>query len=277
MKEGVPPPKFSEKDIVEFIFFPVVNEGCRVIDEGEAGSAQVGQQGSQLGQQGSQLGQQGSQLQACVCLAAVPLIAVNCRYAHRPGSHTAHMPATGAEPSDGPIKLAPLFAPPSARRHRGQACRPGCGDGDGHGLPRLPRRPHLLGRPRGRRCAGGGSVGNVVGNGNGMQAPCWPLQNPCSLKVRSAPGQPPSPPPPSTRCLLTCLQSTSAGGWRRGRSSLRRRAWTASSSRLRSWRRARALGPSCRRARTPPPRCEAERRCCLVRRPQLPATVAACK
>ena len=88
MKEGVPPPKFSEKDIVEFIFFPVVNEGCRVIDEGEAGSAQVGQQGSQL--------------QACVCLAAVPLIAVNCRYAHRPGSHTAHMPATGAEPKTVP-------------------------------------------------------------------------------------------------------------------------------------------------------------------------------
>jgi enoyl-CoA hydratase/3-hydroxyacyl-CoA dehydrogenase len=34
MKEGTAPPKFSEKDIVEFIFFPVVNEGCRVIDEG---------------------------------------------------------------------------------------------------------------------------------------------------------------------------------------------------------------------------------------------------
>ena len=28
-------PKMSPQDIVEFIFFPVVNEGCRVIDEGE--------------------------------------------------------------------------------------------------------------------------------------------------------------------------------------------------------------------------------------------------
>lgn len=27
-------PKMSTQDIVEFIFFPVVNEGCRVIDEG---------------------------------------------------------------------------------------------------------------------------------------------------------------------------------------------------------------------------------------------------
>ncbi len=34
MREGVPPPKLSLQDIVEFIFFPVVNEGCRVIDEG---------------------------------------------------------------------------------------------------------------------------------------------------------------------------------------------------------------------------------------------------
>lgn len=51
MKEGAPP-KFSEKDIVEFIFFPVVNEGCRVIDEGEAGSAQTGaaRRGSKAGQ-----------------------------------------------------------------------------------------------------------------------------------------------------------------------------------------------------------------------------------
>lgn len=75
MKEGVPPPKLSTQvrgfedagpspgsdlaqralcallvvpsthvrcghlqDIVEFIFFPVVNEGCRVIDEGEGGA-----------------------------------------------------------------------------------------------------------------------------------------------------------------------------------------------------------------------------------------------
>jgi enoyl-CoA hydratase/3-hydroxyacyl-CoA dehydrogenase len=27
--------KMTPQDIVEFIFFPVVNEGCRVIDEGE--------------------------------------------------------------------------------------------------------------------------------------------------------------------------------------------------------------------------------------------------
>lgn len=31
---GGQPPKMSVQDIVEFIFFPVVNEGCRVIDEG---------------------------------------------------------------------------------------------------------------------------------------------------------------------------------------------------------------------------------------------------
>ncbi|KAL4446209.1 hypothetical protein ABPG77_003016 [Micractinium sp. CCAP 211/92] len=34
MKEGAPAPKLSTQDIVEFVFFPVVNEGCRVIDEG---------------------------------------------------------------------------------------------------------------------------------------------------------------------------------------------------------------------------------------------------
>jgi enoyl-CoA hydratase/3-hydroxyacyl-CoA dehydrogenase len=28
------PPKLSDQDIIEFIFFPVVNEGCRVIAEG---------------------------------------------------------------------------------------------------------------------------------------------------------------------------------------------------------------------------------------------------
>ncbi len=44
MKEGAAPPKFSEKDIVEFIFFPVVNEGCRVIDEGEAGACACGRE-----------------------------------------------------------------------------------------------------------------------------------------------------------------------------------------------------------------------------------------
>ena len=33
-QEGAPAPKMSDQDIVEFIFFPVVNEGCRVIDEG---------------------------------------------------------------------------------------------------------------------------------------------------------------------------------------------------------------------------------------------------
>lgn len=31
---GAAPPRLSAQDIVEFIFFPVVNEGCRVIDEG---------------------------------------------------------------------------------------------------------------------------------------------------------------------------------------------------------------------------------------------------
>ncbi len=28
------PPKLSPEEIIQFIFFPVVNEGCRVIDEG---------------------------------------------------------------------------------------------------------------------------------------------------------------------------------------------------------------------------------------------------
>ena len=34
MKEGDKPPKMTPQDIIEFIFFPVVNEGCRVIEEG---------------------------------------------------------------------------------------------------------------------------------------------------------------------------------------------------------------------------------------------------
>ncbi len=34
MKEGAKPPQMSPQDIIEFIFFPVVNEGCRVIAEG---------------------------------------------------------------------------------------------------------------------------------------------------------------------------------------------------------------------------------------------------
>lgn len=29
MKDPTKPPKLSDKDIIEFIFFPVVNEGCR--------------------------------------------------------------------------------------------------------------------------------------------------------------------------------------------------------------------------------------------------------
>ncbi len=32
--KGGKPPAFSPQDIVEFIFFPVVNEGCRVVAEG---------------------------------------------------------------------------------------------------------------------------------------------------------------------------------------------------------------------------------------------------
>jgi len=31
---GGSPPKMSVQDIIEFVFFPVINEGCRVIDEG---------------------------------------------------------------------------------------------------------------------------------------------------------------------------------------------------------------------------------------------------
>eukprot|EP00887_Chlorella_sp_A99_P004050 scaffold11.g4050.t1 len=31
---GAPPPRLSDQDILEFVFFPVVNEGCRVVDEG---------------------------------------------------------------------------------------------------------------------------------------------------------------------------------------------------------------------------------------------------
>jgi enoyl-CoA hydratase/3-hydroxyacyl-CoA dehydrogenase len=31
---GAAPPRMSPQDVLEFIFFPVVNEGCRVIDEG---------------------------------------------------------------------------------------------------------------------------------------------------------------------------------------------------------------------------------------------------
>ena len=34
MQAGAKPPAMSPQDIVEFIFFPVVNEGCRVIAEG---------------------------------------------------------------------------------------------------------------------------------------------------------------------------------------------------------------------------------------------------
>ena len=32
--KGGKPPAFSPQDIMEFIFFPVVNEGCRVVAEG---------------------------------------------------------------------------------------------------------------------------------------------------------------------------------------------------------------------------------------------------
>lgn len=34
LKEGQAPPRMSPQDIIEFIFFPVVNEGCRVVAEG---------------------------------------------------------------------------------------------------------------------------------------------------------------------------------------------------------------------------------------------------
>lgn len=32
--KGGKPPAFTPQDIIEFIFFPVVNEGCRVVAEG---------------------------------------------------------------------------------------------------------------------------------------------------------------------------------------------------------------------------------------------------
>ncbi len=32
--KGGKPPAFTTQDIIEFIFFPVVNEGCRVVAEG---------------------------------------------------------------------------------------------------------------------------------------------------------------------------------------------------------------------------------------------------
>jgi enoyl-CoA hydratase/3-hydroxyacyl-CoA dehydrogenase len=32
--KGGKPPAFGPQDIIEFIFFPVVNEGCRVVAEG---------------------------------------------------------------------------------------------------------------------------------------------------------------------------------------------------------------------------------------------------
>jgi hypothetical protein len=41
-QEGTPASKMSDQDIVEFIFFPVVNEGCRVIDEGAASCPAIG-------------------------------------------------------------------------------------------------------------------------------------------------------------------------------------------------------------------------------------------
>ena len=41
-QEGAPAPKMSDQDIVEFIFFPVVNEGCRVIDEGALSFTAIG-------------------------------------------------------------------------------------------------------------------------------------------------------------------------------------------------------------------------------------------
>lgn len=34
MKPGQPPPKLTDQEIIEVIFFPVVNEGCRIIAEG---------------------------------------------------------------------------------------------------------------------------------------------------------------------------------------------------------------------------------------------------
>ena len=34
MKSGEKPPRLTPQEIIEFVFFPVVNEGCRVIAEG---------------------------------------------------------------------------------------------------------------------------------------------------------------------------------------------------------------------------------------------------
>jgi enoyl-CoA hydratase/3-hydroxyacyl-CoA dehydrogenase len=34
LKDGAKPPQMSAQDIVEFVFFPVINEGCRVVAEG---------------------------------------------------------------------------------------------------------------------------------------------------------------------------------------------------------------------------------------------------
>ncbi len=34
MAAGAPPPRLSAQDVIEFIFFPVINEACRVIEEG---------------------------------------------------------------------------------------------------------------------------------------------------------------------------------------------------------------------------------------------------
>jgi enoyl-CoA hydratase/3-hydroxyacyl-CoA dehydrogenase len=41
-QEGSAPPRLSDRDITEFIFFPVVNEGCRVLDEGERRACWLG-------------------------------------------------------------------------------------------------------------------------------------------------------------------------------------------------------------------------------------------
>lgn len=62
MKEGAPPPKWSDKDIVEFIFFPVVNEGCRVIDEGEGRGQRAGRG----------RGRGGARARACACAFLLP-------------------------------------------------------------------------------------------------------------------------------------------------------------------------------------------------------------
>jgi enoyl-CoA hydratase/3-hydroxyacyl-CoA dehydrogenase len=34
LQAGSPAPKLSDADLLDFIFFPVVNEGCRVVEEG---------------------------------------------------------------------------------------------------------------------------------------------------------------------------------------------------------------------------------------------------